>query len=292
MKTINKLNLLAAVLFLASSCNVENDLEANPTPDSNLLKQEVAFPDTKGVVKTGFLNGQEISYEVINGYNVYQGDILLTDSQINNFSDTYSAKTVALNDKRWPNNTVYYTINRNLPNTNRVYDAVAHWEAYTNVTFIEFTPKKGKKSNNPPNYVEFVSGSGCSSYVGMIGGKQTITLGSGCSTGNTIHEIAHAVGIFHEHSRTDRDDHVTVNYENITAGKEHNFERAVDRGYNASDYTSVLDFGSVMMYPSYAFSSNGLPTITKLDGSTFSVQRNGLSTSDIEGINLMYPPSN
>ncbi|WGH74472.1 M12 family metallopeptidase [Tenacibaculum tangerinum] len=292
MKKINKLCLSASILFLVSSCNVESDFETNPTSNADLSKHEIAFPDAKGVVKTGFLNGQEISYEVINGYNVYQGDIILTDSQIKSSPDNYAAKTVALNNRRWSNNTVYYTVNRKLSNTRRVYDAIAHWEAYTNITFIEFNPKKGKRSNNPTNYIEFVPGFGCSSNVGMIGGKQTITLASGCSTGNAIHEIAHAVGVFHEHSRADRDNHIVIHYENISSGVESNFERAVDRGYNASDYTSELDFGSVMMYPSNAFSSNGLPTITKLDGSTFSSQRNGLSPSDIQGINLMYPASN
>ena len=37
------------------------------------------------------------------------------------------------------------------------------------------------------------------------------------------------------------------------------------------------------------FSTSSLPTITKKDGSTFSVQRNGLSSNDVNGISQMYP---
>ena len=40
--------------------------------------------------------------------------------------------------------------------------------------------------------------------------------GMGCVTvGIAIHEMVHAAGFFHEQSRTDRDDHVKVIFENI-----------------------------------------------------------------------------
>ncbi len=47
-----------------------------------------------------------------------------------------------------------------------------------------------------------------------------------------------------------------------------------------------------MLYSSDAFSSNGLPTITRLDGSTFIGQRTALSAGDLEMIDDMYncPP--
>ncbi|WP_367864299.1 hypothetical protein [Pedobacter sp. WC2423] len=44
-----------------------------------------------------------------------------------------------------------------------------------------------------------------------------------------------------------------------------------------------------MMYPSSAFSSNGEPTITKLDGSTFGSQRTALSAGDLAGFKYLYP---
>lgn len=106
-----------------------------------------------------------------------------------------------------------------------------------------------------------------------------------CSTGSVIHEIGHAIGLYHEQSRCDRDAFVTVNWENITSGKEHNFDNHC--GAEGRDLASY-DFDSIMHYGSYAFSSNDEPTLVKKDGSTFTVQRDGLSVKDIQAAAELY----
>jgi hypothetical protein len=60
-------------------------------------------------------------------------------------------------------------------------------------------------------------------------------------------------------------------------------------GADGAEFTSNLDFGSIMMYGPYSFSKNGSPTIVKANGSTYSVQRTALSAGDKEGVNKMYP---
>jgi len=48
-----------------------------------------------------------------------------------------------------------------------------------------------------------------------------------------------------------------------------------------------------MMYPSWAFSTNGDPTITTKDGdANYPYQRNYLSEGDITGVLKMYPSRN
>ena len=38
--------------------------------------------------------------------------------------------------------------------------------------------------------------------------------------GTVIHELGHALGMAHEQSRPDRDQHVRVNYDNVVPGQE------------------------------------------------------------------------
>jgi hypothetical protein len=164
----------------------------------------------------------------------------------------------------------------------RVNDAIAHWEANTNIDFVNRTSQG--------NWIEFKPGSGCSSSIGMVGGCQAITLDTDCSFGNAVHEIGHALGFYHEQSRVDRGNSIIINWNNIQSGKSHNFKTYAERGEEGFDLCA-FDFGSIMLYSSMAFSKNNLPTITRLDGSTFGAQRTALSAGDIETYNFMYNPS-
>ena len=103
---------------------------------------------------------------------------------------------------------------------------------------------------------------GCWSYVGKRTNsflRQRLSLGRGCLYhGIVLHELGHAIGLWHEQSRPDRDLYITIHRENIKPKREHNFNVRRLSNYHDEPY----NFGSIMHYGSNAFSRNRYPTIS------------------------------
>ena len=59
----------------------------------------------------------------------------------------------------------------------------------------------------------------CWSYVGRIGGRQDISIAPGCGSLIPVHEIFHALRHWHEQSRPDRDNFITVNLANVESSR-------------------------------------------------------------------------
>lgn len=58
----------------------------------------------------------------------------------------------------------------------------------------------------------------CASFVGFKGGEQPVFVGAQCVVGNIAHEILHALGFHHEHTRMDREKYITIIHNNIMPG--------------------------------------------------------------------------
>ena len=102
----------------------------------------------------------------------------------------------------------------------------------------------------------------------------------------------HTLGFYHEHQRPDRDQHVKVNWNEISQNLESQFLAMDQRFLNATaSFLTEYDLRSIMHYDSYGNGHFNKPAIVKLDGSIIKPNTK-MSDLDIVTLNGMYPCDN
>ncbi|XP_029177907.1 zinc metalloproteinase nas-14-like [Nylanderia fulva] len=210
---------------------------------------------------------------------LYEGDIML-------HPDSPSGKNGLLDaTARWPGGVVPFFIQEDDFDRDQIELIKEAMKEYHEKTCLRFRPYK----DTDEDYVSIqAKKSGCWSLVGRHGQGQVLNLQNpGCvHHGVVVHELMHALGFYHQQSAADRDEWVTIHWENIKLGKEHNFNKYDNR--TVTDYGISYDYKSVMHYSSHAFSRNGEPTITPKKQKVKLGQRDGLSEKDVAKVRAMY----
>ncbi|GAU99328.1 hypothetical protein RvY_10349 [Ramazzottius varieornatus] len=218
--------------------------------------------------------------------DLFQGDIAGIDMDNRN--------GILSPTKRWTNQKVPYVIDPKFTASQRavVEVAIAQINNSTNVLLVLRTTET--------SYIFIQAGAvntGCYSYVGRVGGRQIVNLqvpvpgyGTCITVGIAVHEITHAIGFYHEQSRTDRDNHVEINWNNINPNQRHNFNNYDEK--TITHFGQPYDYDSVMHYGKYDFAiDRNVWTIRGKEPyeDTPIGQRRGLSPIDIAKMNAMYP---
>ncbi|ULT80459.1 hypothetical protein L3Y34_010787 [Caenorhabditis briggsae] len=219
---------------------------------------------------------------------VFENDIILTLPQAEALlteSNTPRPKRQAHPDRRnfWPNLTISYEFYGGEENWRQlIRSAIRHVEQ--NVCF------RFKENGGDRDGLRYYRGNGCWSNVGRVGGRQLVSIGYGCdSLGIVSHETLHALGLWHEQSRDDRDNYISIVADKITRGTEGNFAKRTPA--NSDNLGQPYDLGSVMHYGakafSYDWSSDTIKTRDWRYQNTIG-QRDGLSFKDAKMINTRY----
>jgi hypothetical protein len=274
----------------------EGSLEAALDEDPQSTEVEVGFPERDGPVgeRAVWLEDQleHFAYLSVGGHDVVEGDMLLPGSAAHRAElaeddpDGAAARSAmgaaVAKAARWPGAVIAYAAPKLGTTLNsRIYAAMKRWTDTTPVRFV-------RRSSQTDYLVFSASRDGlCSSYVGRVGGPQRVYLSSKCIKGAFTHELGHALGLFHEQSRANRDSTISIHWANIQSGREHNFRTYKQMGVDGVDI-GKYDYGSLMHYSSWAFSRNGKPTITKRSGGLIYANRAKPSASDISTVKTMY----
>lgn len=185
------------------------------------------------------------------GYKIIEGDIIVPE----NFGDPdgIGVQSTFGDTAFWANGIVPFVFDANVTSINqtRMLAAMSFWEDVANV---DFRPRSSET-----DFVHIRNSTVNRSSVGRQGGRQFIDITSWNSTWIMAHELAHALGVWHEQSRPDRDNYIQINLDNIQSGSEHNFEiRDAADVYPLEVYglaaDQTYDFDSVMHYGQCFFS--------------------------------------
>uniref|UniRef100_A0A0K0EGS1 Metalloendopeptidase n=2 Tax=Strongyloides stercoralis TaxID=6248 RepID=A0A0K0EGS1_STRER len=170
-------------------------------------------------------------------------------------------------------------------------------EILQNNTCVTFS-EQNETFDNTRGLIFQKAHSGCESFVGHVHGirPQTINLSLHCQKNEylILHELGHALGLVHEHSRIGRDKFIDIDYSQL--GEEGKINFRIRNGPNYLNYSVDYDYASVMHYGPYDFSSFwmklfGFPVIkSKLYWQyTYMMgQEEKVTFNDYKRINLCY----
>ncbi|MGA3042136.1 MAG: M12 family metallopeptidase, partial [Bryobacteraceae bacterium] len=256
---------------------------------------EAAHAPPVSEVRTGWWHGMPVTYGVINGKAIAEGDIILgpaaelaaSTPRGGSAEPGFKPRGFGIADvsQLWPAVDGVYQIPYTIETGTPVLDSVISYVNTTLSGIIQLVPQ-----TTQANYVTFnfdpsdLSGY-CEATEGMAGGQQFIGGSINCSFTGTCHEIGHAIGLLHEHQRPDRNKWVVLTTAN--ADKPYllgNFDFFIDDFQTMGLY----DYASVMHYPAFSFTKNNLPVLESIPAGIPLSNTVGYSAGDVDSIKRLY----
>jgi len=212
-------------------------------------------------------------------------DMILTDDQKalfgiptsnSNTPNDASLSGISEEKYRWPNGVVPYTLTGfSYAERRKILETIStlndQLEGCINI--------RPYSSNTDVDYINIFKGEPrkCWSKVGRIGGHQPLSLGDRCIERGTItHELLHALGLYHEHQRSDRDNYVEIHRDNMVDLTDSKYKTNFAKCTGCKDYGVPYNIESVMHYSQWGFAKPNSQSITAHDSTKQS--RMGTST--------------
>ncbi|KAF8370510.1 hypothetical protein PRIPAC_76939 [Pristionchus pacificus] len=236
------------------------DFNANNSIKGELFQGDIRISVTQlEKIIDGLINDDE----EINGSGIEEDGNDYTDNDI--IHRRKRRQTIKGIDVKWSEGVPYsFHPLLSLKARNLIQDAIHFWETET---CIQFRPRFFESQ-----YLYFIAADGCWSTYGVIS-----------------HEIGHALGLFHEQSRYDRDNHISLDPLRVQLGYIFQFSKIP--ASQLSTYNLPYDVGSIMHYAPNEFSSfSFMPALSARDPflQQSMGQLGGPSFLDVAILNIHY----
>jgi hypothetical protein len=277
---MKKLILMLLGMFLFLACSKEAHVEVDE------------FQECRDAISTYSAENADPISGLIEGDIIPDMEVVVEKS----YNKAYiNANLKNGNSKLWTNNIVPFILHESLTEEKKdqIRNRIRYIESVTFLNFIEFyseTTLMDEYSNGIRFRAPINPFAGNSSHVGMQQGIQNLTLVGSSSDFVIEHEIFHALGHEHEHTRPDRDDYIIVHYDNIPINPTLRRQFDIKEGgipCGEYDVTSGMHYGSKNGRTIEA-DEKDLPAITTIDGEWIPTPT-GMSEKDIEANRILYP---